>query len=1024
LDYEGTANGKRPVAPNDKLYNSRIIATYLKFLRKEYGSVDVNGILSHAGMEPYQIEDEGFWFTQEQVDRFHEGLLTATGRPDIAREAGRFGFSPDSIGWIRSYLLSNISIGKAYEMTAQVSSKLVKSSTYECARLSPNRVRITVTPKPGSQEKPYQCENRTGYIEACCALFHRRSPRVDHTKCFFRGDECCEYIVTWQDSKPARLRRARNIASLAFALVCASLAFSASLDAFLVCLVLWLAVAFGLSSIASSIEHRMSASKLDSQKRAIDDLVKKKEAGQNNSKMHEEISRILETQTDIPDVLRESVSILDKRLDYDRGIIFLADMEKNLLEVKETFGFSRSHLELLASKPLYLEKSGQLPVRCFRERKAFLFDRSKEPDSSGVDPAVRDALDIKASICCPILCAGEAIGVLAVDDTSMKHELLQSDMDQLMLVGQQIGVAIQNLRLKETEKALRESEALFRAVVEKSSEIFMLTDMEGRISYVSPHVTDNLGYAPSDVVGAKTAMFVHPDESNIAAEAMSWVRRHPGKSRDITVRVRHVDGSWRWFEIIMRDLLSERGVGAIVSNLRDVTGKKKAQEALEESEGKFKGLVEKAIVGVHVVQDDVFEYVNAKCAAIHGYVNPEEMVGLKVEGVVLPDDLPLVYEAKKRLDEEGENQGLTYRIVRKDGQIRYIETYGRRTKYRRKPAIIGMTVDITDRRNAENALLWKTTFLEALVDSSLDGILVLDNHTQKVAQNQRLVDMWKMPPHIVETTDEERRINFILASIKNPEEFYGKLMHLYGHPGDTIRCQFELKDGTWVEAFSYPVVDKEDVSQYGRIWMFRDITKLKCYWDMVKCLSTTDGLTGISNRRAFDEFMEREWRRSTRGHSAISLLLIDIDFFKQFNDRYGHLVGDECLRRVGAVLGRCVRRAGDLVARYGGEEFACVLTGMTEEQAMIVASGITAEVSSLGIPIEGSGEVGHVTVSIGAATKAPQRGQEYQDLVKMADRALYAAKQQGRNRVVMSSEVGTHEERRDKQSREAARARG
>ena len=119
--------------------------------------------------------------------------------------------------------------------------------------------------------------------------------------------------------------------------------------------------------------------------------------------------------------------------------------------------------------------------------------------------------------------------------------------------------------------------------------------------------------------------------------------------------------------------------------------------------------------------------------------------------------------------------------------------------------------------------------------------------------------------------------------------------------------------------------------------MFRDITEIRRYWDMLESLSTTDGLTGISNRRRFDEFLEREWRRGMREHSELSLLLIDIDYFKEFNDRYGHLVGDDCLKQVAATLERTAERAGDLVARYGGEEFACVLPGTGERGAVRLA---------------------------------------------------------------------------------------
>jgi diguanylate cyclase (GGDEF)-like protein/PAS domain S-box-containing protein len=444
----------------------------------------------------------------------------------------------------------------------------------------------------------------------------------------------------------------------------------------------------------------------------------------------------------------------------------------------------------------------------------------------------------------------------------------------------------------------------------------------------------------------------------------------------------------------------EKTVRRILSCDMDVTESREAEEALRESEEKFRALVEKAIVGVYLVQDGVFRYANSKCAEIHGYADPQEMEGLDIRATFFPEDLPPVEKTEEWVHGEGETQSRQFRIVRKNGEVRHVETFGRYTTYRGKEAVIGMVVDITDRKNAEEALHWKTTFLEALTESSQDGILVLDSRMKKVAQNQRLVEMWRIPADVAGAEDQEQCLNFLMASIKNPEEFYKKLTHLHDHPDDTVRGEFELNNGKFVEAFSYPVLGKDSVEQYGRIWTFRDITEIRRYWDMLENLSTTDGLTGISNRRRFDEFLQREWRRSMREYSTLSLLIVDIDYFKEFNDRYGHLAGDDCLKQVAVTLGGTMRRASDLVARYGGDEFACVLPGMGEKKAVKVAQRIVDEVARLTIPHESSSVAEHVTVSIGVATEVPAKGREYSDLMRRADRCLYAAKQQGRNRVV------------------------
>jgi diguanylate cyclase (GGDEF)-like protein len=165
-------------------------------------------------------------------------------------------------------------------------------------------------------------------------------------------------------------------------------------------------------------------------------------------------------------------------------------------------------------------------------------------------------------------------------------------------------------------------------------------------------------------------------------------------------------------------------------------------------------------------------------------------------------------------------------------------------------------------------------------------------------------------------------------------------------------------------------------------------------------ISTLDGLTGVANRRLFDDTLNLEWRRAARSRAPLSLLMIDIDRFKAFNDAAGHQNGDDCLRRVAQALRESVHRAADLVARYGGEEFGVLLPETDAENARQVAESLRERIESLDMTHPGAG-AGHVTISIGVATTTPPReGGEPEELVRRADEALYAAKRAGRNRVM------------------------
>lgn len=171
-------------------------------------------------------------------------------------------------------------------------------------------------------------------------------------------------------------------------------------------------------------------------------------------------------------------------------------------------------------------------------------------------------------------------------------------------------------------------------------------------------------------------------------------------------------------------------------------------------------------------------------------------------------------------------------------------------------------------------------------------------------------------------------------------------------------------------------------------------------------ISSVDGLTGIANRRQFDEFLMREWGRAQRNGSPLGLLMCDVDFFKQYNDLYGHQAGDECLRAVASVLAYHVRRPTDLVARYGGEEFAVILPDTALAGATRVAESIREAVQALAMPHAAGGESGVVTVSIGVASLAPARElHQLAYLVRMADAGLYEAKGSGRNKVATVAEM-------------------
>ncbi len=192
--------------------------------------------------------------------------------------------------------------------------------------------------------------------------------------------------------------------------------------------------------------------------------------------------------------------------------------------------------------------------------------------------------------------------------------------------------------------------------------------------------------------------------------------------------------------------------------------------------------------------------------------------------------------------------------------------------------------------------------------------------------------------------------------------------------------------------------------RHRALLIIRDIAERKHIEQELSMLALQDGLTGLANRRAFDQSIEREWNRTLREGSEMALLLLDVDHFKQFNDRYGHQAGDDCLRIIAATVKNSVRGT-DMACRYGGEEIAVILPTATSEVAIAQADRIRMGIAALHIPHEDSSCADHVTVSIGVASAFARVGGSLrmpESLLQAADHALYRAKAEGRDRISQS----------------------
>jgi diguanylate cyclase (GGDEF)-like protein/PAS domain S-box-containing protein len=413
-------------------------------------------------------------------------------------------------------------------------------------------------------------------------------------------------------------------------------------------------------------------------------------------------------------------------------------------------------------------------------------------------------------------------------------------------------------------------------------------------------------------------------------------------------------------------------------------------------------------------------YVSAAGTSVGGWTK-EDLLNMHSLDIVHPDDRP---KAAERVEQLRTGQGeamLECRVRKTDGNYVWVEASLRaiRDPVNGIPTgILNIVRDVNERKLAEESRAFHQSLLGAIHEGSLDGILVVDDQGKAVSYNRRFAEVWQIDAPdvprsllkpVVEVFDE-RLLSRCIDKTRDPAAFLTRVQELYIDRHADDQCQVDLKDGRTLERYT-TALRTDDGRYLGRVWFFRDVTerieaedKLKAAYEEVEKLAVIDPLTGIANRRRFEEYLDAEWRRAIRERKPLSMVLVDVDLFKLFNDGYGHVRGDECLKQIAETAIEVVTRAGDLVARFGGEEFAIVLPNTDEEGALQIATELRGAVANRRTSHEAS-PYGVVTISAGCATTTPRLGLAPSQLVDWADRAMYEAKRRGRNRVCTSSDL-------------------
>ncbi|MGF1521540.1 MAG: diguanylate cyclase domain-containing protein [Leptolyngbyaceae cyanobacterium] len=473
-------------------------------------------------------------------------------------------------------------------------------------------------------------------------------------------------------------------------------------------------------------------------------------------------------------------------------------------------------------------------------------------------------------------------------------------------------------------------------------------------------------------------------------------------------RFRKQDGTYIWLEDQGMPQVNSKGqIVKIIGSLKDISDRKRIEQELQESKAKFQRLVDdigdKFVIFSHTGLEGRMTYVSGGFQAVFGS-SKEQLIGRPWEQIInwLPEDIKTAQAAVIQLAEtliDFQQFEMRFLHPQKGLCIILVSQHPVRDKADQLIAVEGIVEDITDRKQAEMALKESESTLRQITENLplLFGLRPLD------------YSLWLYINASYETVT-----GYPVQTLYDDPKYWQKFIHPDDLPTLIASCvvpdniretdqTFRLfrADGEmrWIHLIEFPVYNQQQ-EPYRVVVFAQDITEqkrsaleLQKLNDQLQELATTDSLTQIANRRQFLAALEQEWKHHQRENLSIAFMMIDIDHFKAYNDRYGHPAGDACLVRVADKLKICAHRTRDLVARYGGEEFVVLLPSTNRTGAVAVAQRLQDEIAAMKIPNEDASTHPFLTLSLGIAVVNMPVAVTSDTVIAQADAALYQAKQ-------------------------------
>jgi PAS domain S-box-containing protein/putative nucleotidyltransferase with HDIG domain len=567
------------------LYNSRIMKSYVEYLNRYHPDIDIAPLFKHADIETYQLDDEGHWLTQRQVDRFQEILVQKIQDPEISRKVGRFSATSRASGALGQYLLGFINPAMAYAFLEKINSHLSRAAILKTKAIGNGQIEATAILQPGVIEKPYQCLNRLGTLESLAKLFTNKFAIIEHPVCIHKGDDCCQYIITLEKTPSFVWKKLRSYSLvLGFVICLLSLGILNPVH-WDTLVLLYMVMVMGVTLYTEHLEKKELLANIHNQGDTADRLLDEINKRYNESLLIQEIGQASAMILEVDKLLRFIMESLQKRLDFDRGMIMLANKQKDLLVYTVGYGYNPRDENYLKSVKFHLDNplSKGTAVEVFRKQKPILINDISEIEN---DLSLKSldfvrAMGSQSFICVPIVYKGESLGIMVVDNLQSKKPLSQTEMSLLMGIAPQIGISINNAM---AYQKIKESEARFRSLSENAPDIIYTLGIKGEFTYVNPSIEAILGYQPDEIMGK---YFVDIARKEDVAKYIKSYKQVSDQKQTLKGEVGillHKDGTERYFSISgAPNFDSEGNFIGLVGIFKNMTEIKRSEMELKRS---------------------------------------------------------------------------------------------------------------------------------------------------------------------------------------------------------------------------------------------------------------------------------------------------------------------------------------------------------------------------------------------------------------------------------------------------------